>query len=457
MIMYILLLFAFLAGIVTVLSPCILPVLPLLLSAGIGQGQYRPYGIIIGLIVSFTFFTLALTAIVHATGISPNILRYIAIVLITFFGLTMIFPRLEQWFSSHLNIIANLGQTVEVQSQHAGTGFWSGFILGGALGLIWSPCAGPILAAITTLVATSAITWSAVLVTFAYSLGTALPMFFIIYGGNKIANSTTAIAPYTEMIRKIFGTFMILGALTIAFHFDVILQQIALKYFPMVTIGDNPVVQKELEKLSGNTLSPAPVIGSRAPDFVGISNWINSKPLNLEQLYGKVILVDFWTYSCINCVRTLPYLKEWYKKYADKGFIIVGVHTPEFEFEKDFNNVKDAVKRFDLLYPIALDNNYSTWRNFHNRYWPAHFIIDQNGIVQYMHFGEGEYITTENKIRSLLNLSPVIKEEEKVKPEFRQTPETYLGFLRAQNYIPQISLKKNETAEYAYQNGFSND
>ena len=321
--MYILLLFAFLAGIVTVLSPCILPVLPLLLSAGFGQGRLRPYGVILGLIVSFTFFTLSLTAIVHATGVSPNILRYIAIILITFFGLTMIFPRLEQWFSNRLSSVAQLGQAVQEQSNVIGSGFWSGFILGGALGLIWSPCAGPILAAITTLVATSAITWNAVLVTLAYSLGTALPMFFIMYGGNKIANSTTAIAPYTEIIRKIFGSLMILGALAIAFHFDVILQQLALKYFPMITIGDNPTVQKEIEKLTQDkTFSIlSPTLGSQAPDFIGISDWINSPPLSLEQLKGSVVLVDFWTYSCINCVRTFPYLKQWYNAYKNKGFI----------------------------------------------------------------------------------------------------------------------------------------
>ena len=286
-------------------------------------------------------------------------------------------------------------------------------------------------------------------------------MFFIMYGSNTIANSTATMAPYTETIRKIFGVLMILGALAIASHFDVVLQQFALKYFPMITVGDNPIVQKELEKLSNDLkiTSPAPTIGSPAPDFIGITDWINSEPLTIKQLRGKVVLVDFWTYSCINCVRTLPYLKQWYNTYNDNGFVVVGVHTPEFEFEKNLANVNDAVKRFEIHYPVALDNNYATWRNYHNRYWPAHFIIDRNGIIQYIHFGEGEYLKTENTIRSLLGLSPKIKEEEKEKPllALGQTPETYLGYSRAQRYTPQITLKQDKTAEYNFQGILADD
>jgi cytochrome c biogenesis protein CcdA/thiol-disulfide isomerase/thioredoxin len=457
--MYLLLLFAFLAGIVTVLSPCVLPVLPILLSAGVAEGRYRAFGIILGLVLSFSFFTLTLTSIINLTGISANALRYCAIGLITFFGLTMLFPRLGDWFASKTAGIANIGLQVQEKSATLTSGFWSGFLLGVALGLIWTPCAGPILATITTLVATNAVNLKTVLTTLAYSIGTALPMFLIMYGGNKIATSTTALAPYTELIRKIFGALMILGALAIAFHFDVVLQQIAIRYFPMLNIDTHEAVKKELEKLrketSMNAFSSIEP-GALAPDFVGISQWFNTPPLTIEQLRNKVVLIDFWTYSCINCVRTLPYLKDWYAKYKDKGFVIVGVHTPEFEFEKNPSNVQDAIKRFGILYPVALDNHYSTWQAYHNRYWPAHYLINQNGTIYHVHFGEGAYLQTENAIRTLLGL-PEITEKEVREPVKMQTPEIYLGTARAAHYPSSMVLQRNATAIYDYKGHLSDD
>lgn len=455
--MIILLIFAFLAGLVTVLSPCILPVLPILLAAGVGQGRYRPIGIIIGLILSFSFFTLTLTSLVQLLGISPNFLRYIAIILIAFFGLTMLSDKLSKYFSNLTSGIANLGNIIQEKSTFAGTGFLSGFILGIAIGLIWTPCAGPILATISTLVATNTVTYSTILITLAYSLGTGIPMFLIAYGGNKIINSTNIISGYTEIIRKIFGILMIFGALAIAFHFDVILQQIALKYFPMINIENNESVKKELEKLKPNKNQNHANSENIAPDFVGISDWINSQPLEIEKLRGKVVLVDFWTYSCINCVRTLPYIKEWYEKYKDQGFIIIGIHTPEFEFEKSLSNVQNAVNRFGIKYPVGLDNNYKTWINYDNHYWPAHYLIDQGGLIRYKHFGEGAYLETENAIRNLLDLTP-LHEKEKEQINFKEiTPEIYLGYERATNYALEITLTRDQTNNYDYKDKLSND
>ena len=406
--------FSFLAGVVTVLSPCILPILPILLAAQVGQGYYRPYGIIVGLISSFTFFTLALTALVRATGISPDFLLAMVLFGITiFFGLTLLFPWLGDRFAALTSVFSSLGTAVQEHSTFAGTGFLSGFILGGALGLIWTPCAGPILATITALVATSAVSINAIIITLVYSLGAALPMFLIMYGGNHIINSTQFLAGYTELIRRVFGALMILGALAIAFHFDVVLQQFAVRYFPMITIEDNQTVKKELEELKMNdrkkTTSLIQGEQESAPALVGITDWINTPPLSLQQLKGKVVLIDFWTYSCINCVRTLPYIRQWYEAYRNKGLVIIGVHTPEFEFEKNVNNVKAAVKRFEIQYPVALDNNYQTWQNYNNSYWPAHYLIDQEGVIRYKHFGEGNYKETENAIRSLLGLQPEAK------------------------------------------------
>jgi len=450
--MIILLIFSFLAGLVTVLSPCILPVLPILLAAGAGSGKYRPLGIISGLILSFAFFTLTLTYLVKISGISPNLLRYFAIALITFFGLTMLFENLGKYFSKLTSGISSLGNKIQEKSNFAGEGFFSGFIFGIALGLIWTPCAGPILATISTLVATNAITYSTMLITLSYSLGTGIPMFLIAYGSNKIINSTNMISQYTEIIRKLFGILMIFCALAIAFHFDVILQQITLKYFPIINIEDNESVKKELKKLKPNSSIFNSSSESMAPDFIGIKDWINSQPLTIEKLRGKVALVDFWTYSCINCIRTLPHLKELYDKYHDQDFIIIGIHTPEFEFEKNLENVKNAVKRFDIKYPVALDNDYKTWISYDNHYWPAHYLIDRTGIIKDKHFGEGAYLETENMIRDLLELPP-LHEKKPEKISFKElTPEIYLGYERAANYVTETELIRDKKNLYDYKN-----
>lgn len=453
LIMLLLLFFAFLSGIITVLSPCVLPVLPLLLSAGLGQGKLRPYGIIAGLIASFTVFTLTLTALVQATGISPDILRYISLSLIILFGLTLIFPRLEHLFARLAAPLTRIGNSFEKSGQSK-TGFVSGLLLGSALGLVWAPCAGPILATITTLVATNAVTWQAVLVTLAYSFGTALPMFLIISGSKTVLSYVQKITPYTETIRKFFGLLMIVSALAIALHLDVTLQQMTLKYFPSLKIEDNQLVKNELDSLLALDPtfkeSPIPTIGALAPEFKGIISWINSPELTLKELNGKVVLVDFWTYSCINCVRTLPYLKKWYETYKDQGFVIIGVHTPEFEFEKSLSNVQNAVSRFGITYPIALDSRYATWKNYHNRYWPAHYLIDQKGIIKSIHFGEGNYVSTENNIRELLGLNPVVATEPKRSAQ-ELTPEIYLGYKRAANYSYDSHLAPNATKMFTWQ------
>lgn len=456
--MILLLFFAFLAGLITVLSPCVLPILPILLAAGASQTKQRPWGIILGVMLSFTFFTLTLAALIRATGISADILRYVAIALITYFAFIMIFPRFGIWFEQLISRFAKVGSRIQETSMSAGSGFWSGFILGIALGIIWTPCAGPILATVTTLVALNAITVSTVLITLAYSFGSALPMFAIMYGSSKITTKITSIGVYSGVIRKLFGVLMLLAAAAIAFHFDVVLQQVSAQLFPMITIENSPIVRKELEQLrkasNMNFFDIMP--GTNAPDFAGITAWINTQPLTMEQLRGKVVLIDFWTYSCINCVRTFPYLKKWYADYYDKGFVIVGVHTPEFEFEKSVTNVQDAARRFNLIYPIALDNEYKTWQNFNNRYWPAHYLIDQKGIVRYIHFGEGEYVNTENQIRSLLGLPP-ITQAETIELAKAQTPEIYLGYSRATHYQPEQQLKFNTEAQYAYTGPLAND
>lgn len=433
--MILLLLFAFLAGVVTILSPCILPILPAILSAGTLQGKWRPLGIVLGLVVSFTFFTLTLTAIVQATGLNPDILRYIAIGLLVLFALVMIFPKLSEKFALATSKIASAGQ--KVQEKGSKKGFFGGLLFGVALGLLWTPCAGPILAAITTLVATQAINIQTFMITLSYSIGAGLPMLLIAYGGAKIIQSSRFLTKYSERIRQIFGFLMLLAAVAIFFHFDMYLQEQIARFFPTIMIEDTPAVKKELEKIQG---PKEELVSKKAPELTGIVNWINSPPLSLMQLRGKVVLIDFWTYSCINCLRTLPYLERWYAEYKDKGFVIIGVHTPEFEFEKSPQNVAAAAARLGVKYPIAQDNDYKTWQAYHNQFWPAHYLIDQKGIIVSEHFGEGNYLETENEIRKLLGLKPL---EMEVKPQEAKTltPETYLGKARADSYNKTVFLK----------------
>lgn len=475
--MLILMLFAFLAGFATVISPCVLPVLPAILSVSAGRGKWRPYGVIIGLIISFVFFTLALTTLVRSFGLSANVLRYVAILIIGFFGLVMLLPTFSELFARATQRVAQFGEEFQSKTKPEGSGFWSGLFLGVALGLIWTPCAGPILAAVTALVATQKVSLSVVLITLAYSVGSAIPLLAITLAGKKALTSFPFFVKHGEGIRQGFGVVMILTAVAIAFHLDVAFQQKVLDYLPNLQIENNAYVENRLKSLrSTNPSFPSPGPGpfgnqsitspdqplpkfAPAPNFVGITDWINSSPLTIEQLRGKVVLVDFWTYSCINCIRTLPYLKNWYEKYKGNGFIIVGVHTPEFEFEKDVNNVKDAVKRFGITYPVAMDNNYGTWEAYNNSYWPAHYLIDQDGIIRQFHFGEGGYLETENGIRSLLGLS--LLKEPSIKTEMvtaiAQTPETYLGYKRGHSYTSENEIKSDATSLYTFSKALGTD
>jgi cytochrome c biogenesis protein CcdA/thiol-disulfide isomerase/thioredoxin len=464
--MEILLLFAFLAGFATVVSPCILPLLPAILAAGTGKGAYRPLGVILGFSLSFIFFTLALTTLVSSLGLSPNVLRYAAIVIIAVFGLVMIFPRLSDTFAAKTSQVADFGASLQ-SAAGSSSGFWSGLVLGLALGLVWTPCAGPILAAVTTLVATHAVNFETVLITITYTLGSAIPMFLIAYGGNKVVNSSRWLSQHAETIRKTFGVLMIATAFAIALDLHIWFMQKVVEYLPELKVENHPVVMDEILKLrrqqGGNAIFIIPAENQAedqtglpklagAPDIIGIETWLNSPPLTLDKLRGKVVLIDFWTYSCINCIRTLPYLTRWYDTYKDKGLVIVGVHTPEFEFEKDPQNVEAAIKRYGIHYPVALDNQYATWNHYNNIYWPAHYLIDQTGIVRMVHFGEGGYLETENAIRALLGLPALMKEPSEAEQRVKRpiTPEIYLGYARADSYPSTVILKQNEVADYQY-------
>ncbi|MBP9820367.1 thioredoxin family protein, partial [Candidatus Woesebacteria bacterium] len=273
---------------------------------------------------------------------------------------------------------------------------------------------------------------------------------------------------HTGYIQKGFGAVMVLMGLAIYFNVDRQFQTWVLQTFPnygtgLTKIEENKAVQERLNQLDGSqsetNTEGRPLFElqesmsyPQAPDFTGGTNWINSEPLLLsDQLQGKVVLVDFWTYSCINCIRTFPYVTKWYETYKDKGFVIVGVHAPEFEFEKNADNVMAAMEEYGITYPVVQDNDFQIWRAYNNRYWPAHYLIDKTGKIRYTHFGEGKYSETENKIRELLGEEQIVISEEEVRPNNRsQSPEIYLGYKRAANYVRPGSgeIVLDETARY---------
>jgi cytochrome c biogenesis protein CcdA/thiol-disulfide isomerase/thioredoxin len=468
--MLLLLFFAFLAGVVTILSPCILPILPIVLSGSLAGGHKRPLGIVTGFILSFTFFTLALSALVSATGLSADALRTVAVVIIFGFGLSLLLPQTQVLLEQLFTKLSGL-----TPQQQNDAGFFGGIVVGLSLGLVWAPCVGPILASVITLAVTSKVTFAAVLITLAYSIGSAVPMLLITYGGRQLLQKLPWLLKNTAKIQKGFGVIMMITALGIAFNVDRQFQIFILQEFPqygtgLTSLETNSTVTNALQEfrdqsgLQPSGQSPEATLmksGTPAPDFVGGTNWINSAPLSLKgNLKGKVVLVDFWTFSCINCIRTMPYLRQWYASYKDKGFVIVGVHAPEFEFEKKDENVAKAAKDFQLTYPIVQDNNFAIWKAYKNEYWPAHYLIDKNGDVRYVHFGEGNYAQTENAIRSLLDeapLSATAAAAEAMSEPKRQTPETYLGFAKAEGYTQENQIVPNQPTDYTAHSPLEND
>jgi cytochrome c biogenesis protein CcdA/thiol-disulfide isomerase/thioredoxin len=403
--------------------------------------------------LSFTIATLVISYVIKFFGLNPNVLRIVAVVILVFLGLTMIVPPLTKLFEG---AVSRLTTVFGHNSGKVSNGFWPGFLTGLSLGLIWSPCAGPILAAIATLAATGQVSFQVILVTLAYVTGVGIPLFIFAYAGQNFISRSRFINKYTHRIQQIFGVVIILAAILIYTGGAQTFQLALVDKFPALNTVFNGfesshIVSKQLDSLrgtqsSGKYVSNSDLLNANvpAPEIVGINHWFNTdKPLNLADLKGKVVLVDFWTYTCINCIRTLPHVTSWYEKYKDKGFVVIGVHTPEFAFEKDTDNVANAITRFNIHYPVAQDNDYATWTNFQNRYWPAEYLIDGNGMIRRVHFGEGEYDGMERAIQELLKengqtISGSTIEMPDQTPTRKTSPETYLGLkgLQYSQYYP---------------------
>jgi cytochrome c biogenesis protein CcdA/thiol-disulfide isomerase/thioredoxin len=427
--MLVLLAVGFAAGLITALSPCVLPVLPILLAGGASGGRRKPFAIIAGLVLSFSAFTLAGVWLLDALGLPKDFLRNLALVLLFLVAASLLVPRLGQWLERPL---------VRLSRRPAGD-LGGGLLLGAALGLVFVPCAGPVLAAVTVVAASRDLGTDVIALTLAYALGAAVPMLLVAAGG-RWAGGMKAVRSHALGVRRALGVVVGVTALAIALGADTRFQTALPGYTESLQnrIERNGTAERRLDRLTGREHS-ASGEGLRdygpAPAFTGISQWLNTKhPLTIAGLRGKVVLVDFWTYSCVNCLRTLPFLRAWHEAYRADGLQIVGIHTPEFAFEHEAGNVSDAVRRLHVRYPVALDNDYGTWNAYGNRYWPAKYLIDRLGRVRFVHFGEGLYGETERVIRSLLAERPkaqlVSARIDDRTPAGAMTPETYLGYQR---------------------------
>jgi cytochrome c biogenesis protein CcdA/thiol-disulfide isomerase/thioredoxin len=435
----------FLGGLITGLSPCVVPVLPVIMAGGSTSGnRARPYAIIAGLILSFCVATLAGASLLRALHLPDDVLNDLGLALLFALALGLLIPRVGELMERPF---ARLGA-----SRHLETS--SGFVLGISLGLVFVPCAGPVLTAISAVVANHRIGATSVFLILAYALGAGIPLLILSLLSQRATLTWKRLRGKTPLIRQVAGAVVGLMALAIALNLTQPFQTSLSGYASTLEshIEGSGSVSSQLRALTGegvnkftSTMASSvnlPDLG-RAPQFTGITTWLNTpgdQPLSLKQLRGKVVLVDFWTYSCINCERSLPHVEAWYANYKKDGLVVVGVHTPEFAFEHVVSNVKAAAARLGVRYPIAVDNNYGTWDAYNNNSWPAEYLIDQNGNVRYATVGEGDYSTTEKDIRLLLQAGgasqlPPATEVANRTPTEATTVESYLGYQRLQNYV----------------------
>ncbi|MFK3791853.1 cytochrome c biogenesis protein DipZ [Pseudomonas piscis] len=471
-----LLLLAYLGGVLTIVSPCILPVLPFVF-ARTGQPFLRS-GLPLLLGMALTFAVVAsLAAVGGAWVVQANqYARWLALLCVALFGLTLLLPRLAERLTRPL--VAVGGRLSEAAGHDPRPRPGASLLIGVATGLLWAPCAGPILGLLLTGAALQGANLATSLLLLAYAGGAATSLAVALLLGGKVFAAMKRSLGAGEWLRKGLGAAMLAGVAAIAMGWDTgILARLS-------TASTAGLEQALVGRLAGGAAAPegamqaqdhlggammaaagamsAPAlpVEGQLPPLSGAVQWLNSAPLNAEALKGKVVLVDFWTYSCINCLRSLPYVKAWAEKYRDQGLVVIGVHAPEFAFERDVGNVTKAVKDLGIDYPVAIDNDYRIWRAFDNQYWPAHYFADAQGRIRYQHFGEGEYAESERVIQQLLReagnaqvAGGLIQAEAKGVQQAAdmnevRSPETYVGYQRSENFVPQASLAPDTVAAY---------
>lgn len=493
----------FFAGVLTIMLPCILPLLPIVVGVSIaGRSRLRPLFTVLGMVISFVTFTVLLLVVLKQFAFLATILRISTFYVLWLFGTHFVFHNkyivailstigaLLFWSQGILavivaagigNVLSYIGPNIASKIQNIGASAqlqarqklgadnpMTALIIGLTLGLVWVPCAGPALGFAFALVRDEP-GIKAVLALLAYALGTAVPLLVVGYGGQWAVHSTRTLSQYSGKIKKGAGVVLLCTALALHFSLFEKLQIWLLSNTPFGSIGTQleerffgdtfTEAQDELyNTTSSNSSAPQvqntlPIL-QLAPAWQPDGTWLNSTELTQKDLEGKVVLIDFWTYSCINCIRTLPYIQSYWQKYStitDK-FILIGVHAPEFAFEYETSNVEQAVQRHKLTYPIVQDNNFSVWRSYNNKYWPAKYLIDANGNIRYQHFGEGDYTETDEAIRTLLNeigvstTSDIVSENTQKRKI--QSPEIYLGTRSVDHFANKNPLAKFSAAEY---------
>jgi cytochrome c biogenesis protein CcdA/thiol-disulfide isomerase/thioredoxin len=494
----------FVGGLITGISPCVIPVLPVIFFSGGVQGaigsttpaadgdpaprkpnRRRPYLVILGLVLSFSLFTLLGTVILTALHLPQDLIRWAGLIALVLLGIGLIVPRVQHWLEKPFSWIPQRAVGTER----------GGFVLGLALGAVYVPCAGPVLAAITVAGVTGKVNGDTLVLTLAFAIGTAIPLLFFALAGRGIAQRIKAFRTHQRAINVTGGIVMIALAFALSFNLPQTLQVLIPDYTSALQqyAGGDEGLQGQLEQggvgagaagagaaaagaggsgagsssssSSSSTAPQAPdascvegastlVNCGTAPPIAGISSWLNTPDaagLSLDSLKGKVVLIDFWAYSCINCQRAAPHLNAWNAAYASDGLTIIGVHSPEYAFEHVEANVAAGTKAAGIQYPVALDNDFATWTNYNNSYWPAEYLIDKTGVIRHVTFGEGGYSDTEQLIRSLLQDAdpgatlPAATEVADTTPTSQLTPEIYLDPARSQNYSGKGSFANGQS------------
>ncbi|QAY89733.1 cytochrome c biogenesis protein DipZ [Pseudomonas sp. ACM7] len=471
-----LLVLAYLGGVLTIVSPCILPVLPFVF-ARTGQ-PFMKSGLPLLAGMALTFALVAsLAAVGGGWVVQVNQYgRWLALLFVALFGLTLLLPRLAERLTRPL--VAAGSRLSEAAGADARPRPGASFLIGVATGLLWAPCAGPILGLLLTGAALQGASIATTLLLLAYAAGTATSLAVALLLGGKVFAAMKRSIGAGEWLRRGLGAAMLAGVAAIALGLDTgILARVS-------TASTGGIEQALVGRLAGKSpngsgamMAQVPASGSamkvadkapgalpiegNLPSLDGAVQWLNSPPLTVQALKGKVVLVDFWTYSCINCLRTLPYVKAWAEKYRDQGLVVIGVHAPEFAFERDVGNVTKAMKDLGINYPVAIDNDFKIWRAFNNEYWPAHYFADAQGRIRYHHFGEGEYAESERVIQQLLREAGAVKvadglinasaEGVQLAPDMNevQSPETYVGYQRAEHFVPETSLVPDKVSAYS--------
>ncbi|WLH37740.1 cytochrome c biogenesis protein DipZ [Pseudomonas sp. FP2196] len=393
-------LIAFLGGLLTVLSPCILPVVPFLFA---GANRSRASILLTLGGMALTFALIASLAVVSSEWVieASNSGRHIALIVMALFALSLISARIGDWLTRPFVM---LGNRLDPDARKK-AGPMGSIMLGVATGLLWAPCAGPILGVILTGAMLQGANAQTSLLLLAYGAGSALSLGTLIFAGRGLVNRLKPSIPFTGWFRRGAGVAVLAAAAVISTGADkTLLAGTSSESVASIEKSVLENVPKVVDYFVSKVRADSMMDESKGamPSLAGAVQWLNSPELSAESLRGKVVLVDFWTYDCINCQRTLPYVKAWEQKYGKDGLVVIGVHTPEYGFERIIDNVKDQVKKLGITYPVAIDNNYAIWRSFENQYWPAHYLIDAKGQMRYSHFGEGRYEAQEQMIQQLL-------------------------------------------------------